>query len=146
MPADLAPHCNPAQHVSMMLMQGTGDTFMPAQGGSPKGEGGTIYSDRETFAFWAKTAQCQGSAKMQTLSNYHLFSAFRPRILTPTPITFYHYENCGGNEVGLLEIADGGHMWPGSYKNFGALFGTGKVSDFPVNKAIIEFFLRHAKE
>jgi polyhydroxybutyrate depolymerase len=93
--------CAPARPISVLLMHGTADTFVPYDGGSTKG-GGTVESAPATVQFWAKQDRCRRTPKRSELPGGSLRERHRP---------------CAkGTEVTLYRIKGGGHTWPGGWQ------------------------------
>lgn len=138
MPVELAPACHPSQPVSVLILQGDEDPYMPINGGAgwagPKGKGlgGHVLSAQDTLAFWAKLENCTGEYKTER-----------------GPITLHSYRQCDAQKsVGLYIIGGGGHTWPGSTqpKMILNMMKLGNISlALNANNTIMTFFLEHPK-
>ena len=98
--------CQPELPVSVMLINGVDDPFVPFYGGPVNGSQGYAISSYDLFNFWIQQNNCT----MQT------DSIQLPDIVTSdsSTITKYYNTNCDCNtQVVLYQVNGGGHTWPG---------------------------------
>ncbi|MFN8040794.1 MAG: PHB depolymerase family esterase [Acidimicrobiales bacterium] len=106
--------CDPSRAVPVLAIHGTGDTFVPADGTRGPALDTLAWDHASTRAFdglpW--TPVRTAVADRARLAGCDL----TPATSTPWPaITELRYGSCGeGADVELLEVAGGGHTWPGS--------------------------------
>ncbi len=106
MPQDLAPQCQPSRPVSVLIMAGTEDPFVPYEGGSVQSaNGGKILSVPDSAQMWAQLNGCSLNEEVTPLPN---------QADDGTRIEKTVYPNCrAGSNVVLYTVDGGGHTWPG---------------------------------
>jgi len=134
---ELAPRCQPARAVPMLIMDGTDDPIMPWKGGTIRVlwmARGTVLSAEDSAARWLSLDHCGPFESLPQLS------ASPPDGTSAVP----HAARCGGDgEVRLYEIRGGGHSWPQGEPYLGPLL-IGHVSQaLDANETIWAFFARH---
>ena len=138
-PADLAPHCQPARPVSVLQIEGDADPIIPYNGGKVvdfggRGEGGIVLSTQETMSLWGRVDGCTGRSPVETL----------PQTADPdgTQVTRTYFLGCQiGAQVVLLTVLGGGHAWPGG-PQYAPRFIIGPASrQLDASTAIVDFFL-----
>lgn len=131
LPLTLAPECEPAEPVSIMVVNGTDDPSV--------GYEGTIdwlESIPNTVEFWVQHNACSAEPEVEALPD----RGDGQRTL----VRRHTYAGCEpGGDVVLYEIEGGGHQWPG-----GATIDTARYgeisSDLDTSEVIWEFFSEHA--
>jgi polyhydroxybutyrate depolymerase len=127
--------CAPKRPVSVIHFHGTADEFAPFKGG--KGEkslsGTNFYSVEHSIRAWVKANGCKGEPTTDELPD---------KAKDGTRVTKKTYGGGkDGAEVVLVEIAGGGHTWPGREP---ALKVLGKATrNVSANDLMWEFFARH---
>ncbi|MGC1442316.1 MAG: PHB depolymerase family esterase [Burkholderiaceae bacterium] len=109
LPKDLAQSCRPAR-VSVLLLNGTDDNFVPFNGGFVNGvrktnERGQVISAVDTFELFGKANTCQAptSHPLRDLKN------------DDTTISRHEFSDCAdGVRIVQYRIQGGGHTWPGA--------------------------------
>jgi polyhydroxybutyrate depolymerase len=134
LPADL--DCQPAQPISILLMNGTEDPLMPYDGGQVRffrQELGGVISTADTVAFWVAANDCDPTPVSEHLPDLDPQDATRTRV--------DRYTGCAdGVSVVLYEVAGGGHTLPGGAQ-YAPRFVIGRVSrDFHAGEAVWGFF------
>ena len=124
----------PKRPVPILHFHGTADRVVPHTGpdkGTPKFL--TFKSVKETIQMWVKLNRCHPQPVVQTLAD---------KAEDGTTVTQASYNaRPGGAEVILVEIAGGGHTWPGKTSPLRLL---GKSTrDFSSNDMMWQFFQRH---
>jgi polyhydroxybutyrate depolymerase len=99
-----AATCEPSRPLPILYVLGENDPLVPYNGGTVRGDRGTILSAADSLAAWAKLDGCTGAPTTRTLPD---------RIQDDTHVSETIYTNCqGGAQVGLYSVAGGGHTWP----------------------------------
>ena len=110
MPKNILSTCQPKDHLSVLLMNGTKDPIVPWQGGSVhlfRKTMGTVLSTKQSIDFWLARNQCQPKAKTIKLPNKVKKDGSR--------VELSQYSSCKNNkQVYLYSIIGGGHTLPGS--------------------------------
>lgn len=136
--------CNPTIPVSILLMAGTADNFVPYVGGNlgPLTDGGTVIGVDSTINFWVNHNTC-----LQNIPDSLVF----PNIDTTDGSTAisYTYNNCAdSSEIVLYKVIGAGHTMPSmeldSMINPVPLLG---YINFDIDEAIEiwKFFKTHSK-
>ncbi len=135
---ELAPHCQPARAIPLLIMDGTDDPIMPWKGGTIRVlwmARGTVLSVEDSAARWLSLDHCAAFAPLPVMT------ADPPDGTSAAP----RVAHCAGEtEVRLYEIRGGGHSWPRGEPYLGALL-IGHVSQaLDANETIWSFFSQHA--
>ena len=137
MSVDLAPRCQPARAVPLLIMDGTDDPIMPWKGGAIRVlwmARGTVLSAEESAARWLALDRCGAFATLPAIT------------ADPSDGTSVvpHTARCGTDgEVRLYEIRGGGHAWPRGEPYLGRML-IGRVSQaLDANETIWAFFAAH---
>lgn len=141
MPTQLAPNCQPARPIPILLMGGTRDRLMPFEGGRVApilpDDRGTVLSAQETFAFWRQRNGCGPELRQEHLPDTD------PVDGTRVFVTRAH--GCKA-PVALYVVEGGGHRLPGegarvrANQAMGALSGTSS-RDLDGARVIWDFLL-----
>ena len=120
---------NPQRQVPVFHIHGTSDPVVPIDGSTGQTPGfGTLTSAPTTLAYWNSFDACTTDAT-SGISNTSLID------LCTAQKTIY--SNCGEHDNWYIEIASGGHTWPGSTP----LVVTGNTcQDFDASQEIWNFF------
>lgn len=100
--------CKPARPVPIMIIHGSADHLIPAQGakipGGGKRMGGTVQPLTETVDFWRQVDKCRtppSSTMLPDKSN------------DGTKVEVNQYQGCAsGSQLVFVNIIGGGHTWP----------------------------------
>jgi len=95
----------PALPISVMLINGVDDPFVPFYGGAVNGGQGYAISSFDLFDFWIQKNNCTGQTDSISL----------PDIVTSESSTITKYYNFNYNcnsQVVLCKVNGGGHTWP----------------------------------
>lgn len=105
MPTDLSARCAPKRPVPYLLIQGTADPLVPAQGGPILGERGTVLSASETAQKWASIDGCKPTPA----------TGQEPDTTNDgTSVSYETYGGCRNRSAVMLYLVEGGgHTWPG---------------------------------
>jgi len=102
--------CNPIDPISVVVIQGTEDPFIPIEGGDTKhkardlGDGGLVESAQNTMELWASKNGCKMPPRVTTL----------PVLVEDgTHVEKTTYDQCRNNTKVTYHIVKGmGHIWP----------------------------------
>ena len=125
-----APSCAPAHPVSVLIIHGTNDQYVPYEGGRSSVTHDTRVDPpvMETAEFWARQNCCAGSLQQHVRGR----------------IAHAWFPDCAqGAAVEVYTVQTGGHAWPGGRR--GWLFGDGPTRELSATDVMWEFFARHAK-
>ena len=142
MPDEVFDSCNPQEPVSMLLMNGTNDTFVPYDGGNlgPFTDGGSVIGTDETILFWQENNAC---------TNLNPSITELPNIDTTdgSTVTVFDYGTCAeSSEIILYRINNGGHILPGFEANINPVPLIGNINyDIDAAEEIWKFFKKHSK-
>lgn len=121
----IAGRCQPIRPISALLMLGTEDGTFPVDGNS------LLLSLEEDAAFWATRASCGSSPQQSTIPD---------QAGDGTTITLRSFTKCReGNSVRTVEIAGGGHSWPGTAHPPNPEFFGRTTQNYDASRAIMEF-------
>lgn len=136
----------PSNPVSIMLIHGTDDSFVPINGGPlghpelSKAAGGSVLSHSDTVNRWIRYDGGAVSHEFAGIpaGSYSMVGRRVSRVATPASIT--NYITRSGARVSDVIVEHGGHTWPGHPIQ---LFGLDGVTamNFDASKLISEFFL-----
>lgn len=139
-PDSLMPHCNPNEPISILIMNGTADNFVPTYtGGSMDGVGfgGYVLSTYEMIDLWMELNNCSGSVDSVDLPNEVILDFSR--------VTKYTYGDCSDEtEIVLYKVINGGHTQPGELTHV-PLTGVAN-RDINGSSEIWIFFKAHSKK
>jgi len=139
MPTRLVPHCSPASPVSVLILHGTQDPWVPWDGGEVRVGGrarGTVLSAWETAEFWAQRDGCSDSVSLQSLPDRDPHDGTRIRL--------FRWGSCrNGAEVRLYQVLGGGHTWPGAPRY--SRWSGRTCQDVNATRLIWEFFQQHPR-
>jgi polyhydroxybutyrate depolymerase len=137
MPANIAPVCDPARPLPVLMILGEDDPWVPFDGGevTPLGRAsGQVISADQTMAVWADANRCAPRPRVSHDSRRPARDGTRIRRET--------YPRCAAETV-LIAIEGGGHTWPGSGRGAGRaaqrLVGV-NTSQLDATQEIWEFF------
>lgn len=126
--------CKPNRPVSVIHFHGTDDEHAPFKGGKGKGLSGTeFYSVEHSIQAWVKANGCDRQPVVSKLPDIAQDG------MTVTRKTYGSGQD--GTEVVLIEIAGGGHTWPGQEPRIKSLGKSAK--DISANDLMWEFFEKH---
>lgn len=117
LPSDLEKSCRPPKPLSVIMMNGTADPFMPFGGGRSGmfGRHGPVIGTEMTAGLFAKAEDCAEASRSQL-----------PKVdaKEPTHIKLLAWKGCAPEAaVRLYEIEGGGHQIPGGPTFVPFLFG-----------------------
>jgi polyhydroxybutyrate depolymerase len=125
----------PGEPVSVLMIHGTADEFVPYGGGEVRGDiGGQVLSVKETAAMWVEANGCADAAPRVSLR--------APKSGTDTRVRRETWGPCkAGTAVVVYTVEGGGHAWPGApaRRVMGRVVGT-TSRDFDAARTIWEFF------
>lgn len=126
--------CEPSRAVSVIHFHGTDDENAPFNGGTGKGLSGTeFYSVEHSIQAWVKANGCNRKP---------VVTRFPDKAKDGTLVSRKTYgSGKDGAEVVLVEIAGGGHTWPGQEPRLKALGRS--TRDISANDLMWEFFQKH---
>ncbi len=130
---NLQPRCRPNKPVSILMIGGTNDQYVPWQGGQMK-NGSEILSMPQTVEFWKNHNAC--AFKQGEDVNQH--SLRESNDFTELESTMY--SGCRSNaEVRVLTVVGGRHVWPGG----DVQDRNGERSPVNASQEVWNFFKRH---
>ena len=136
MPANIYPNCRPSARLSMMLMNGTGDPWVPYDGGDvvPLGRpSGEIISTNDTIAFWAQHNGCVGQPSREALADRDPNDG--------STVVVYAYPGCAEDtKTVLYQVINGGHSRPGMVGRVPTRLLGPKNEDIDASEVIWQFF------
>jgi polyhydroxybutyrate depolymerase len=139
MPEPLAEACEPVAPISLLAINGTGDSFVPYDGGAVAGRPnyGYVLSVDATAAEWVERNGIGLEPDVVALPDTD------PNDGTTATRAAYRGED--GTDVIVYTVNGGGHTWPGG-PNFQRQWLLGTVSrDFSASETIWDFFEAHPK-
>lgn len=117
LPASLEASCHPPKPISVIMMNGTADPFMPFDGGRSGmfGRHGPVIGAEKTASLFAKAEDCAEPSQSK-------LPKIDPR--EPTHIKLLNWQGCAPEAaVRLYEVEGGGHQIPGGPTFVPFLFG-----------------------
>lgn len=128
LPIQVKQTCQKSFPISMLMINGTADPFVPWQGGKPPkvriGINLALPAVPEAINFWRQHNACTSSREVKQLSG--------------TRVEVARYPHCkGGKEVVLVTLKGAGHIWPG---------GSGPSQFLSASVEIWDFFSRHSQK
>ncbi len=131
-PDSLVQACSAPLPISILIINGTADNFVPTTtGGMATGAGGYVLSTDEMITLWRNNNNC--SDNVSELSFPDLDSG------DGSTVTQFTYDDCQGAAViRYFKIDGGGHTWPGEV--FHVPFTGNTNEDINANEEIWKFF------
>lgn len=143
LPDSVAQYCNPGKPVSVLIMPGTDDPFIPYAGGTlnPLSDGGSVVGVDSTLSFFLNNNGCTSSLPDST----------QLPDLDPTDngtVTIYNYGFCNdSSEIVLYKVIGAGHTIPGMQSPINPVPIVGYINyDIDASDEIWKFFKRHVKK
>ena len=132
----------PTHPVSVLIIQGTEDRFVPYDGGSVgpparREDRGKVISTENAASLWGKANGCQPDAAEELLPDRDPNDGCRVMALRWS-------EGRDGSAVWLYRVEGGGHTWPGGIQYLPRSI-IGRVTHDLDSQAIWEFFRAHPK-
>ncbi len=124
------PSCNPSQPISVIEFHGTGDQYLPYDGGyGPESLVDVDFvSVQDSVNFWAAFNECTS----------------QPQITSFEDIRHDNWAGCTGSiSVELYTVNGGGHAWPGG--EAGRVEADQPTQTISASQLIWEFFAAHPK-
>jgi polyhydroxybutyrate depolymerase len=128
--------------VSVLIIEGTADPFVPWHGGAVGGGAGgrgNALSAADTVAFWVRLDGCSATPSTVTLPDKD-----------PSDGTSVKHDTYpggrGGTEVELYTVDGGGHAWPGGWAYLGRRAIGNTSRDIDASAVILDFFASHPKQ
>lgn len=129
---------NPANPVSVLIIQGTADPLVLYDGGAVARNRGEIISTDEAIGLWKKTNRITSESIKGILPD------IQPN--DGCTVETYLWTNGKNNtEIKLLKQVGGGHTWAGGIQYAPKFFIGGVCRDFNATETIWEFFKTHPK-
>lgn len=114
MPANYAGP-TPSQPISVAIMNGTRDRFVPYKGGAMRKDRGEVLSTEDSFSYWTNTNRCAGEATLYRYDNIN--KRDRSRVIRT------QHERCAdGSRVTLFEVRGGGHNTPSASQRYKSVY------------------------
>jgi len=132
------PAFRPEAPVSVLILHGTEDPFVPIGGGEVRGRRGRLIPTRQAIESWVKANGCSGPAKTHDLADTDPSDGCR---ITSTIWS----GGRDGTDVIYDEVQGGGHTWPGAAQSLPPMIVGRTCRDLDATAAIWEFFKRHRK-
>jgi polyhydroxybutyrate depolymerase len=138
MSAELAARCAPAAPISVLMIQGTLDPFVPYDGGpAPETTGEPDLSAPETVRRWLATDRCAGTPPPPSAGR-KLPGSAGPELRR------WAWGPCAeGTEVVLYDVIGGGHAWPRAVRAAAGDRAGRSIVD--ATDLVAEFFAAHAR-
>lgn len=132
------PSFHPSAPVSVLILQGTDDPFVPVGGGEVRRTRGRLVSTAQAIDLWVKANGCSASEKTRDLADVDPADGCR--------VTSHTWPGGrDGTEVIYDEVKGGGHTWPGA-RQYLPKFVVGRTCrDLDATAIIWDFFARHRK-
>jgi polyhydroxybutyrate depolymerase len=137
MATKLAPNCNPARPLPVMMIMGTDDPLVPWQGGAVVNDKrGTVLSVADTIQKWVAFDGCDSTPTITREPDKDPQDG--------TQVRREAYSSCkDSTEVILYAVEGGGHAWPGG-PQYAPPPLIGKTNrDINASQLIWDFFSRH---
>lgn len=137
MATKLAPSCNPARPIPVMMIMGTDDPLVPWQGGAVVADKrGTVLSVADTIKKWVTFDGCDSAPAVTREPDKDPQDG--------TQVRREAYSGCkNSTEVILYAVEGGGHAWPGG-PQYAPQALIGKTNrDINASQLIWDFFSRH---
>ncbi|TSC77495.1 MAG: polyhydroxybutyrate depolymerase [Parcubacteria group bacterium Gr01-1014_33] len=142
---NLAPRCSPQNPISVVVIQGTEDLFIPINGGDTKhkkfprlGDGGLVLSAEDAMKFWASKNGC---SMTPAITNLPL------QVNDGTSVVKTSYTQCRDNSEVTYYIVNGmGHMWPPKSQVTNVSVSGPPSQNIDATEVFWEFFKTHPKQ
>ncbi len=138
----IIPTAEKTKSLSVLMINGTDDTFVKWQGGIVRGSSGRVTSVAETVAAWTQLNGCKNTPKIENLPDKFPDDG--------TTVRRESYTDCKENtQVILYAVVGGGHGWHGSTATRGGETRnlTGNLSqEINSTEIIWEFFKNNPKK
>lgn len=142
-PSNYISKCSPAKPISIVVIQGTADPFIPIDGGDTKhktlgiGDGGLVESADNAMKFWASKNGCTKTEKEKL-----------PIIVNDgTSVEKITNTNCKENTEVVYYIVNGmGHGWPPKGGEARERISGPNTGNIDATEIFWEFFKSHPKE
>jgi polyhydroxybutyrate depolymerase len=128
MAAGAPERCRPARPVSVLMVHGTDDRYVPWSGGRTRG-GGAVASVGTTLDTWLARDDCPAAEAL-------VLAHGDARCVTHGPCA-------AATTVGLCTVSGGGHTWPGGSRQLPGVLVGPTSRDFDASTFIWQFFARH---
>ena len=138
----VASSFDPAQPVSVLIIQATTDPLVPYNGGDVtifglKKHAGIISTD-DTIQKWGKFDHCNPQAVIEDLPNRDPDDGCVEK-------KFTYGKGANGTEIVLIQIIGGGHTWPDGIQYLPKILVGPVCHDFNATQSIWQFFKAHPK-
>jgi polyhydroxybutyrate depolymerase len=142
MPDAVASLCQPAAPMPILMMQGTGDPFVPFKGGESTYMGkpaGKVLPAFDTAEAWKRVNGCIGDVSLKRMLDFDPNDGSR--------VVAHRWNGCRNHaDVVLYEIEKGGPTWPGAADQLNKLrkFVLGRPNmDIDATDEIWQFFRKY---
>lgn len=132
------PSFHPDAPVSVLILQGTDDPFVPIGGGEVRGTRGRLIPNGEAIDLWVKANGCSGPAQSHDLADVDPSDGCRVTSQTWSG-------GRDGTEVIYDEVKGGGHTWPGGSQYLPRFVVGRTCRDLDATAVIWQFFRNHRK-
>lgn len=139
MPADLAQSCKPAQPLPFLLIAGTGDPFVPFEGGKAKIRGATVdvVSAEATLGVFARAAGCSDKRMTTAITDRDKKDGTR--------VVIERFNGCKA-PVEFYRVDGGGHTLPGRWNQADSGIAVGaKNNDVDAARVFWEFIAKQRR-
>ena len=136
---DLAGTAKPSEPVSVLMIHGTADEFVPYTGGEVRGDiHGQVLSVTDTIAIWLAADGCADQSPQET--------ALKTKSPDGTHVKCQTWIGTAGITVSVYTIEGSGHTWPGGQipRMMGRVLGPASQG-FNATRTIWDFFELHPK-
>jgi polyhydroxybutyrate depolymerase len=132
------PAFRPGAPVSVLIVQGTTDPFVPLEGGEVRGTRGRLVATQQAIELWVKANGCSASPESRDLPDVDPADGCR---------VASHTWSGGrdGADVTYYEMKGGGHTWPGGAQYLPQSLIGRTCRDVDATTAIWAFLARHHK-
>ena len=142
MGADLAKGNTSTTPVSVLVILGTDDPFVPWSGGAVAGGlagRGNALSTADTIAFWVRLDGCSPKPESAALQDGDPTDGTKVRSDT-------YNGGRNGTEVELITVDGGGHTWPNGWQYMRKRIIGATSMDIDASDAIWQFFTSHPRQ
>lgn len=129
--------CNPNSSLSVIIIAGTNDPFVPYNGGEIKAPFGVrwlgdVIKVEDTYAFWSAKNGCD-------IKNEIIEELRDP--FDKSMVLIKRIRKCPTTKVGLYTINGGGHTWPGGMQYLSISMAGKTFSGFDAAEEIVNFLI-----